>query len=154
MRQYLGSGSSTSPGLYDRFQKYAGTSPLTFDQVFDRAQPPLTSTASPPQSVATELASYIWDLQIRTPTTLQAVPATPEYPAIPPYKSPLPVYLEIRFKALSESAARQLEGNTSVTRTSWNDSNTADPIYQHVILPGTRQFSARAPIYSGSGIAP
>ena len=59
--------------------------------------------------------------------------------------------MEIRFKALSESAARQLEGNTGVTRQTWNDASaTTDPVYQHLILPGTRQFSARVPIYSGS----
>ena len=165
MRQYLGSGAPANaaantaaiPGLYDRFVSAGNTSPLTFLNVYERTRPPQISTTSPPQSTATELASYIWDLQIRLPTSLQSAVPTPSYGATPTYlgatsyANALPAYLEIRFKALSESAARQLEGNASVSRTTWNDASAAnDPFYQHFILPGTRQFSARVPIYSGS----
>ena len=156
MRQYLGSGAPASgstgaiPGLYDRFQQYSGAMALTFDNVYARFRPPQTSTTSPPQATATELASYIWDLQIRTPDTLQSTTATNNYSATS-LPSVLPPYVEIRFKALSESAARQLEGNTTVNRQTWNDANdTTSSIYQKIILPGTRQFSARAPIYSGN----
>ncbi len=161
MRQYLGSGSggtTTTKGLYDRFQKYSGTSPLTFTQIFDRAVPPQTPATDPPQATVTELAAFIWDLQIRTPATLQSTTdistdANNKYKQTS-NQSVLPPYVEVRFKALSESAARQLEGNTGVLRTTWNDSKaTTDPIYQHIILPGTRQFSARVPVYSGSTTA-
>lgn len=168
MRQYLGSGAPANPtaipGLYDRFKAASSAQlpppnpqvPLTFAEVFERETPPLTSIT--PKAVATELASYIWDLQIRTPATLQST-SDIHADASNMYKQAsnqrvIPSYVEVRFKALSESAARQLEANSGVGRTTWNDSNsTSNSIYQHIILPGTRQFSARVPIYSGSSTA-
>ena len=160
MRQYLGSGAPASgstgaiPGLYDRFQQYSGAAALSFHNVYERAAPTQTSTTTPPQATATELASYIWDLQVRTPDTLQSTTAANKYSAAS-LPSVLPPYLEIRFKALSESAARQLEGNPSVDRTTWNDASDAtSSIYQQIILPGTRQFCARVPIYSGTTPTP
>ncbi len=147
MRQYLGSGSSTASGLFERFQQHANVPRLTFLDVYDR-------TSAPKPSV-TEMASYIWDLQIRTPKGLQDATVPPLYQAQPTYTSTgyasaLPAYLEIRFKALSESAARQLAGNASVTRELWSDAHANDAIYKSIILPGTRQFSARVPICSGT----
>ena len=167
MRQSLGSGAPANtatntaavPGLYDRFTAAINDPVLSFTDVFDREAPPTTtSTSTPPKSIATELASYIWDLQIRTPATLQST-ADISADASNMYKQTsnqrvLPPYVEVRFKALSESAARQLEANGGVLRTTWNDSNsTTDPNYEHIILPGTRQFSVRVPIYGGSATA-
>lgn len=148
MRQYLGSGSSTTAGLFDLFKSSSGKSRLLFTDLYDR-----DSTVAKPS--LTEMASYIWDLQIRTPTSLQDPAATPSYLKDPTYSTGYanaqPAYLEIRFKALSESAARQLEGNASVSPGTWNDSNAATAgIYRNIILPGTRQFSARVPLQSGS----
>ena len=46
---------------------------MNFLDVFKRAKPPAsTSNASPPEAIATELASYIWDLQFRIDTNLTA----------------------------------------------------------------------------------
>ncbi len=147
MRQYLGSGSSKTPGLFERF-KNAGGAALGFHDVYGR-----DTTPSP---TITEAASFIWDLQIRTPNGLQDATAAPLYPAQSTYTSTryanvLPAYLEIRFKALSESAARQLEGNPSVGRDTW--SSPSNSTYQKIILPGTRQFSARVLLQSGSSTA-
>lgn len=163
MRQSLGSGAPASGdtaailGLYDRFKNAGTSTPLSFAQVFERTRPPQASTGTPPKAVATELASYVWDLQIRTPITAPMSSADAEsnnkYKAQPPYPNVLPPYLEIRFKALSDSAARQLEGNTAVGRATWNDANADSAIYKNIILPGTRQFSARVPIHSGSATA-
>ena len=46
----------------------------------------------------------------------------------------MPPYVEIRFKALSPTAARQLRGNGNVTKKTWAD--PTQPIYRNVILPG------------------
>ncbi|MBE7157540.1 MAG: hypothetical protein INR62_03740 [Rhodospirillales bacterium] len=148
MRQYLGSGSPTVPGLFDRFKNKAGAAQLSFLDVFERS-------GTPPLPSITEMSSYIWDLQIRTPTTLQNPDALPKYLKTADYSTgyanALPAYLEIRFKALSESAARQLESIPTVDRHTWNDTNSANAgIYRSIILPGTRQFSARVPLQSGS----
>ena len=147
MRQYMGSGSATVPGLFERFKLHSGSARLSFLDVYDR-------TGTPKPSM-TEVASYIWDLQVRTPATLQDPSATPSYHKEATYSTgyanALPAYLEVRFKALSESAARQLEGNATIDRTTWNDATaTNSAIYRNIILPGTRQFSARVPLQSGS----
>ena len=156
MRQYLGSGSPTVPGLFERFQRANAQHPsvptLTFPEVYGRTATTLTDAPLPSM---TEMASYIWDLQIRTPKGLQDATVPPLYPAQPTYTTTgyanaLPAYLEIRFKALSESAAHRLAGNANVSRETWNDSQATDSIYKTIILPGTRQFSVRVPIYSGS----
>lgn len=176
MRQFLGSGRpagsvptppATPPptslpvyGLFDRFKAAQGKKVLTFTDVYERVAPPLLPDPlgpPPPLSAATELCSYVWDLQFRTSDNLQslpgavisAYPTTPNMPTVPPsYPATLPAYVEIRFKALSAAAARQLEGNTAITRQTWG--NPSDPFYQKVIQPGTRQFSVRVPIHGGT----
>lgn len=161
MRQHLGSGAPATastaaiPGLYDRFRDAADAVPLTFRQVFERARPPQAAGGTPPRAAATELAAYIWDLQIRTPATASlpaadaASDANNPYKVQPPYPAALPAYLEVRFKALSESAARRLAGSgAAVDRATWG--HPADPLYRGIILPGTRQFSARVPLHGGS----
>ena len=152
-RQFLGSGSAAAPGLFERFKAVnsASTQPLSFINLYERARPGTIPAASltPPVATATQLASYIWDLQFRTAASAQATSSPSDYPAGMPLPTPpstLPAYVEIRFKALSTGAARQLEGNTSVTRAAWNDNQINSAIYQHIIQPGTRQFVARVPI--------
>ena len=67
MRQYLGSGSPTVTGLFERFQRANAQHPsvptLTFLEVYGRTATTLTDAPLPSM---TEMASYIWDLQIRT----------------------------------------------------------------------------------------
>ena len=166
MRQFLGSGSpavaadpvkgiaarAAVAGLFDRFRAASGRSVCTFKDVFERLAPPQIPSPQTPLAAATELCSYVWDLQFRTPATLQSAPGAPPlplpfgYPATPPYNTVLPAYVEIRFKALSAAAARQLEGNGAVNRQTWNSSSTVSTPYRNIIQPGTRQFVARVPV--------
>lgn len=154
MRQFLGSGRVGAPGLFERFQAVGGKPVLSFLDLYERTPPTLASDPQKPVAVATELCAYVWDLQFRTPATLQARPATPVYGSLPPYPAALPAFVEIRFKALSAEAARQLEGNAGVYRSTWGDPSPGNTLYQRIIQPGTRQFVARVPIYSGSAATP
>ena len=151
IRQFLGSGSATTPGLFDRLKaaNASGRTVLTFNDLYERLSPPLAPGTPTSTATATELCSYVWDLQFRTPASLQATPSPAVYRASPtPYPAVLPPYIEVRFKALSAGAARKLEGNASVTRETWRDPTLS--IYKQIIQPGTRQFVTRVPLYSGS----
>lgn len=183
VRQFLGSGKGpvdpntghpVTPGLFSRFDSAKNDSPLTFQDIFQRARPQLIYTPTPspapfpPLSVGTVLSSYIWDLQFRTPDTItqtgtfpapspSPLPTATPYLATAPFSATLPPYVEIRFKALSARAARKLEGNTLVGPTTWNDANATGSgsdarIYQQIILPGTRQFVARVPLGNASAV--
>ena len=171
VRQFLGSGRPTTstttgaPGLFDCFQAVKGKPLLDFTDVYSRARPPTIPdpALSPPVATGTQLASYIWDLQFRTPDTLLTVGATnsPLNLAQPVqqdaarntgYANTLPAYIEIRFKALSARAGRKLEGNASVQPQTWNDSNAGSSAYQQLITPGTRQFVARVPLGNASSV--
>ena len=154
MRQFLGSGRVGAPGLFERFQAIGGKPVLSFLDLYERTPPTLASDPQKPVSTVTELCAYVWDLQFRTPAMLQTESVTPVYGSQPPYPTILPAFVEIRFKALSAEAARQLEGNTGVDRRTWGDPSSGNFIYQRIIQPGTRQFVARVPIYSGSAATP
>lgn len=173
-RQFLGSGSTTQPGLCDLLTKSA-TKPLGFMDLFGRSSPAATATPDLNNVTAApvELSAYIWDLQLRIDTNLQdargsaqppkdhgdlATPPRPrKYTSLAGEQHPLqlPPYVEIRFKALSAAGARQLEGNPSVTRSTWWPANPTayEPIYRTVILPSTQQFVARVPLQC-AGIVP
>jgi type II secretory pathway pseudopilin PulG len=125
--------------------------PLAFLDIFSR-------DGSPAPSVA-ELASFVWDLQFRIETSLTKTGNTAEPPSDgsgfmyskyppSPYPEGLPSYVEIRFKALSASAARQLEGNGAISKDTWTNPN--DPLYMRLILPNSQQFVARVPLYNAS----
>lgn len=170
-RQFLGSGSTTQPGLYDLFKKTAAT-PLGFMDLFARSSPGATATPDMVTAAPVGLSAYIWDLQFRIDTNLQDARGAAQPPkdhgdlATPPrqrkYTSlageqhplQLPPYIEIRFKALSAAGARQLEGNDAVTRLTWWPASSADrePIYKTVILPATQQFVARVPLQCAQAV--
>ena len=171
-RQFLGSGAGADPKLAGLYELMKGKkSPLDFMDVFVRSRPnpPSGYKAPVPSATAVEMASYIWDLQFRIDTNLTAargaaqppkdhgdllIPKSPvrTYAAASGAEHPaeLPSYIEIRFKALSAAGARQLEGNTSVDRSTWwngtEGTGTMPPIYKNVILPSTQQFVARVPL--------
>ena len=171
MRQFLGSGRPADPskgtaggaipGLFDRIKSASGKQVLSFLDLYERTAPPLLPrpATSPPTSAATELCSYVWDLQFRVTSNLQRPVGNvvSPYTTKPPYSSSLPPFVEIRFKALSAAAARQLEGNTTITKKTWvapSSSNSQslsanEQIYQRIIQPSTQQFVVRVPIQSG-----
>ena len=165
MRQSL-----DSTGTFQRLkaatagQSASGTAamPLSFDDLFGR-----TVKAGAPAPTITQLSAYIWDLRFRIDTDLneQTFPDgdasdAPLDHSTPPrfyggdptksYPPNLPAYVEIRFKALSEIAARRLEGNTAVTQATWKDTGTTSALYQSLILPGAQQFVLRVPLLSGT----
>lgn len=166
-RQFLASGSTTQPGLYDLLKK-ATTTPLAFMDVFARSSLSASATSDPARLTATavQLSAYIWDVQFRIDTNLQeargsaqppvdhgdlaTLPKQRKYTSLAGEEHPLqlPPYIEIRFKALSAGGARQLEGNNGVTRETWWPAQTTDyeSIYRTVILPSTQQFVARVPL--------
>lgn len=141
----------------------AAAVPLGFDDLFGR-----TGTGSVPAPTITQLSAYIWDLRFRIDTDLNeqtfpdgnasdapldhSTPTKLPYSGDParPYPPFLPAYVEIRFKALSETAARRLEGNTAVTRETWKDTGITSALYQNLILPGAQQFVLRVPLLSGT----
>lgn len=168
-RQFLGSGQSSAPGLYELI-KNAHRSPLDFMDVFVRSRPGRAAPANAVAAAPSELASYVWDLQFRIDTNLNARRGAASQPpsdhndilnpgavkrfyaaeAGKEHPVELPSLIEIRFKAVSANGARQLEGNGSVTRATWwpaSISNAA-PLYKKVILPSTQQFVARVPLRS------
>ncbi len=169
-RQFLGSGINTeivSPaqyGVYDLLKKTT-TTPLDFMDIFARSRPNGASPGNSASSITAtpvELSSYIWDLQFRVDTNLQAIRggAQPpndhgdlsasavqrQYTSKSGAKHPLelPPYIEVRFKALSAAGTRQLEGNLGVDRNTWWDGTSA--LYQRVIRPSTQQFVVRVPL--------
>jgi hypothetical protein len=172
MRQYLDSN-----GVFARLQSAYGNqppppaaaTPLSFLDIFTRAPVVAAGTTqpatNPPVATSAELADYVWDLQIRIDTNVTAASPITSAPLDhanpqrsygtqfgeqqPQYPVALPPYVEIRFKALGTSAARRLEGNTSVTRQTW-EPNPPSAIYQQVILPAMQQFVLRVPLYGGA----
>ena len=154
MRQSLDSN-----GTFLRLKNAPPNTPLTFMQLF-------TPTVNPAATV-TQLASYIWDLRFRIDTDLNEttvpdgnaanVPTDHSSPARSyqdngagtVYPSYLPAFIEIRFKALSATAARRLEGNNNVSKQTWHDpdatSTANSPVYQSLIRPNLQQFVLRVP---------
>lgn len=169
-RQFLGSGKNAEgaaapqAGLYDLLKASAGR-PLTFLDVFVRTRPNGLAPGGQIRAAPVQLAAYIWDLQFRIDTNLQAARGAAQPPADHGDLSPagtrsfytskdgmphpweLPAYVEVRFKALGAAGARQLEGNRSVDRRTWWDASSA--FYRKVIQPSTQQFVMRAPLQSG-----
>jgi len=117
-------------------------SPMTgqgaFNVLFAR---PLNSTAAA-NSTSTQsvddMASYVWDLQFITPTTGNP-PQTVKWPQGYFWKE-MPLWVEIRFKALGATAARKLEGS-QITRDVWFSPDS--DIYKRMILPNEQQFVTR-----------
>ena len=152
MRQSLDSN-----GTYQRLQQVATqTTTLTFDKLFSRAGTPAPSI--------TQLAAYIWDLRFRIDTDLNdsssgfadgnapTAPADHSNPSVRYYNASgnlyppqLPAYIEIRFKALSDQAARRLEGSSVVSPSTWTD-NDPTTLHQQIIQPNFQQFILRVPL--------
>lgn len=150
MRQSLDSN-----GTYQRLQAAAAqTTPLTFEKLFSRAGTPAASV--------TQLASYVWDLKFRIDTDLNDssisdgnAPTAPADHSTSPvryynatgglYPPLLPAYIEIRFKALSDQAARRLEGSNTVSTSTWTDTDST-PLHQQIIQPNFQQFVLRVPL--------
>ena len=148
-----------------------GSSPLSFENLF--------SQVGPPAATITQIAAYVWDLRFRIDTDLNDTttpdgnaadapkdhsPNSPAYPGGPvgpfyyagnpiqPYPPRLPAYVEIRFRALSDLAARRLEGNTGVTPSTWNDGPSATPQtpYTQIIKPNYQQFVLRVQLINAN----
>lgn len=166
-RQFLPSGNSSNKGLFDLLSINAGKNPLEFLDIFARAKPSASATvASSPKPLAfsTELASYIWDLQFRINTNLTAMRGAAQPPkdntklyggtsdlsyaaSATQYPALLPQYVEIRFKALSATAVRQIEGNGSITKNDWaTESSVPNSNYARLIRPSLQQFVLRVPL--------
>ena len=169
MRQSLDS-NGTNARLQAAVRAAGGNplvNPLSFLDIYSRTGTPATSIA--------QVAAYIWDLRFRIGTDLSetAYPDgnTPPPPDVIPQASPspapiqhkyggdvnswpypptLPAYVEIRFRALSDLAARRLEGpNSGVDQTTWNDSGTGftpTSVYSQTIQPNYQQFILRVPL--------
>ena len=158
MRQSL-----DSSGTFQRLKSSGGSStPMDFASLF--------SQAGTPKPSVTQLAAYVWDLRFRIDTDLNET-ATPDgnataspgpidhsspYPPGRIYKGTggsypprLPPYIEIRFRALSDNAARQLENsNGTVSQSIWADTGagfTPAGLYKQAILPNCQQFVLRVP---------
>ena len=158
MRQSLDSN-----GTFQRLKlSGGGSTPMVFTSLF--------SQAGTPQASVTQLAAYVWDLRFRIDTDLSETntpdgnataspgPIDHSSPFPPgrvyngtggPYPPRLPPYIEIRFRALSDNAARQLEGsNSAANQSTWADTGagfTPAGIYKQVILPNCQQFVLRVP---------
>jgi len=92
-----------------------------------------------------DLATYIWDFQVKiadkpadpvTGTGAQPWPDTQKA-----FSRELPLWVEIRFKALGSNAARKIENQALLNRDVWFDP-TSDQ-YQKLILPGEQEFVTR-----------
>ena len=159
--------SLDSNGTFKRFQaaSMANKNPLTFSDLFTQA--------GPPAATVTQVAAYIWDLRFRIDTDLNDGPQyTPDGNSTPPpdhsqpvrhygadasyqpYPPQLPLYVEIRFRALSDLAARRLEGAVGqVTPATWADTTSGfvpSSIYQQVIAKNYQQFVLRLPLMNAS----
>ena len=168
MRQSL-----NSDGTFQRMQ--TGSNPRIFLDLFARATSPVGSTSNPPVAVSTQIAAYIWDLRFRIDTNLSENVASGgvadgNYPSAPldhtnthhyggdvgsqPYPSRLPPYVEIRFKALSNSAGRRLEGvGSGVSQSTWRDSDAgfvSQGVYKQMIQPNYQQFVLRVPLLNAT----
>jgi prepilin-type N-terminal cleavage/methylation domain-containing protein len=108
--------------------------PAAFNLLYSRAAASGSAAVEPVQDVA----SYVWDLQfaLPAPTPTSTPPPWPQGLAA----RELPLWVEIRFKALGASAARKLEAQ-SFSRQTWFE--TTRPAYQRFILPGEQQFVTR-----------
>ena len=164
--------SIDSDSTFLRFQRATqaagnNVTPLSFMEVYGR-----TSADNPIGVVhVDQLAAYVWDLRFRIDTDLNET----TYPdgdamGVPkdhsgnlyyqgdgqssPYPAYLPAYVEVRFRALSATAGRRLEGNQGVTQQTWNDTagNTPAnlPLYQSVIQPNAQQFILRVPLLNAT----
>ena len=155
MRQSLDSN-----GTFLRLKSVAQGTPATFVNLF--------SQAGTPSASVTQLAAYVWDLRFRIDTDLNendipdgngtGVPKDHTQPmarvyqdsgGLTPYPNYLPSYIEIRFKALSATASRRLEGNGAVSQQTWHDAgasgSTNSTVYQTIIRPNLQQFILRVP---------
>ncbi len=136
-----------------------GNVPLKFDDLFTRPTSPV------------QLAAYIWDLRFRIDTDLNdsAPPGVPDGNDPSPtdhgnvlryradggsYPPRLPPYVEIRFKALSDTAGRRLEGpGTGVTKATWKDTDPGfvpSAPYRTIIKPNAQQFVLRVPLINAT----
>lgn len=106
--------------------------PITPDAIFSPTDP----TTNPAEDE--DVAAYVWDLKITAYELVGGVPAPQTYPAV--YRSTLPQFIDVSFKAISQQAARQLEAQNVDPKT-WFD--TGGTIYRNQILPQLHQFSTR-----------
>lgn len=90
-----------------------------------------------PDIVEEEVARYVWDLTFRPVEANGAVAL--DYPDRE-YRSDLPVWVEIRFKAVGEKAVQMLK-TLPVTQETW--ARQDDPVHQRIILPSQYQFVIR-----------
>jgi hypothetical protein len=91
-----------------------------------------------------DVAAYVWDLRIVPYELIAGVP-TPNntYPVT--YRSTLPQYVEISFRAMSPQAARQLQGQ-NVGPDTWF--NPISEIYRNQIVPNSQVFRARVRLHN------
>lgn len=172
MRQYL-NGAGTSTRIQAAVQSHGGAAslqtPLAFLDLFERASlVPGTATNSSSLGQATQLAAYVWDLKIRVDTNTvvttdgesppsavdHGTPSPRAYDgSTSPYPASLPAYVEIRFKALSNTAGRRLEGNAAVSPSDWvapAPGSPPSPFYAKFIAPSTQQFAVRVPLINSN----
>ena len=166
--------SVDSDSTFLRFQKATlaagnNVTPLSFMQVYGQTKDNTTGTVHVDQ-----LAAYVWDLRFRIDTDLNETtdpdgdaPNVPKdhsgvlsyqgdggAPAGLPYPNYLPPYVEVRFRALSATAGRRLEGNQGVTQQTWNDTGGSTPanpaVYNSIIQPNAQQFILRVPLLNAT----
>ena len=124
-------GDATFANLKAGFD--AAHNPLLFTDLFTQVSPP-TATAG-----EDDVAAYVWNLQFtpggRTDGFALSYPQT--YPPPTAISSTKWKWIEVRFKAMSATAAQKLPG-LGVTKDTWFDSTT--PLYTKAILPYEEQF--------------
>lgn len=89
------------------------------------------------------IASYIWDFQVAIPDPPPGVQRQTRWP-YGTFGQDLPEWIEIRFRAVGEPAARKLKG-AQVNRLTWfgKEGGSETGIYQQRIRPYEQQFITR-----------
>jgi prepilin-type N-terminal cleavage/methylation domain-containing protein len=95
------------------------------------------SLASNVQSID-DLASYIWDVQVEIPE-MGDPPVQEDWPQ-GAFNRELPLWVEVRMKALGTNAGRKLAGQ-QITRDTWFQPESA--LYRNLILPGQQELVTR-----------
>ncbi len=123
-----------SNDIFNGFKKAGG---VDFSTLYSRAD----ALTNPDREE--EAARYIWDLTFRPCENGEVATAYPDKT----YSEDLPLWIEIRFKALGPAAAAKLN-TLPVTRETWT--NPEDPLFKRLIHPFQQQFSMRVRLYAAS----
>lgn len=90
-----------------------------------------------------DLATYIWDFHVEVadkPANAAANTGQQKWNR-KAFSKELPLWVEVRFKALGSTAARKIENQAQLTREMWFDPSNEQ--YKKLILPGEQEFVTR-----------